>query len=622
MPIGTLRVKMIAEAFDFKLGNLIGMQYNQEGQRIYDYKMLDSIQPMLSVIAVHPSEIIFLPGSDSRFKVKDGEPVRTASTTSKPGDPIYFNLDVVNQPGRELSWSEIFRTLIHEYSHKTPEISKETVESVGSHVAYRIQQMTGQKTTRLKSGKVIKLEWLTLPKVYEFHSHMDRYEVLNLVTLAVDGNGQDITAFLREKTKTYGAYQPITHEMIQDLNFNERSEEITRRVYGQNSKDYGSFHYRHINILGAEVTEQDLDFVRLRIQMSNELNINSPMPSPDGKLVIVISPYIPKVITPMQIDLELQTESKSLELIKNWRVKNNDRPINSVIDIEIKSLQQTDLGFSLNGTLKELPKEGITGSVIKLNVRIDGQKLILPAQIISSTHGETQFSAILKTHQLDFHEIIIESIETLPNQFNRIFKYAPKTIIPFQNTSKSIENSVIKIQKFEITEAPTIDAIESENSIYPKWKMKAKLFVRSNHPLKSIRIDWQALNIIEGQPGNPYRDKNGYFLDVMGYQSTSSREESQLIDISRLPQIRRGDMLEIEIPFKLFSRRFKSRESTVWPFPKGHPMYAEKRDYGLDSRIYHIDRVQVVNQTYQVANIVPKLKVTLRPRPRCENLFN
>ncbi|RYZ71305.1 MAG: hypothetical protein EOP05_12200, partial [Proteobacteria bacterium] len=63
------------------------------------------------------TELVFT-ADQNIFKLKPGEPARSAMTRDGFNEPIFINTQIINQPGLQLSFADTVQILVHEFGHK------------------------------------------------------------------------------------------------------------------------------------------------------------------------------------------------------------------------------------------------------------------------------------------------------------------------------------------------------------------------------------------------------------------------------------------------------------------------------------------------------------------------
>lgn len=78
----------------------------------------------------------------SRFQLSPDQPMRSAVTTIRPEDPIYFNLNMLNRDG--IDYFDVLQLFIHEIGHKT-----KSVADVASGEAVHIERLTDSVAAKM-----------------------------------------------------------------------------------------------------------------------------------------------------------------------------------------------------------------------------------------------------------------------------------------------------------------------------------------------------------------------------------------------------------------------------------------------------------------------------------------
>lgn len=223
------------------------------------------------------SEIVFS-DDESLFRLKPGQPDRTAATSSDARDPIYINRRKIEKPDFQMSFAEVVGLAVHEYGNKVPaKIDKAAVDSL----AAKIQEFVSLNTRVFETPK----GFVSVTAFQPPRNHFNEYLQLSLTAPAGSPPGtlsklwmvgdQGLAVFFNDGRE------------VKDLT-NLFTESVTRSSLRQTPKD--SFDWLNLrwNLgSGARVTAMDGSSFKLEMTLDVQsalipfANASSPDPRRD-----------------------------------------------------------------------------------------------------------------------------------------------------------------------------------------------------------------------------------------------------------------------------------------------------------------------------------------------------
>ncbi len=400
----------------------------------------------------------------SLFEVVENAPPRSAVVGPKLGDPIYFNLNVMNRTDSPLRISQIIQLLMHEFGHFVPkkfadqnylQYRQAMIDSIAAKVGKRVEALEKQIT--LSDGTILRAmsaSSVMFGTIKTPTPTVDQFIAFNPFFFFVEKDGKVIDQ---------------TISLLEQLESRRRFE-----VTDDGKKDYHRIYYWNIESL-EQVKENDTarSWLKLRTtQIDLVMDVKKESITVDDFEDVHTAPD--KAVSFHEFAVGINNFNNKIDRIlsvqrypsiqvdenTNARILSEDR-FNVVIQVQLDSTKYQ------------------VGNEQHIRLILQNKDRNLAVQGIKISQNVYEFRIVKPTVDFDFS---VESI-AVHEKMQVFFKEA----LRLTRTTVEVPKKIFKVQKMGLNIEGNYQPLKSEMDI-PTQKGAIEFIVESDGPLREIEI--------------------------------------------------------------------------------------------------------------------------------------